>query len=168
MAAPRTFSPWPKLAEMAILLSLSGLLFVLYALGYLDRILGNALTAWFFGLIVVVVVSVEALAFIGRDVDVHFWSWLTTGLGMLGTVLGFSLALAGIDVEALQDPAVLSAEIGDFLKQVSFAIDTTLVGLSAAMLMEAMSKVREMLHGAPAESAGGGEPRGGEEGEGEA
>ncbi|HGG61242.1 MAG TPA: hypothetical protein ENK26_15235 [Gammaproteobacteria bacterium] len=70
---------------------------------------------------------------------------MTTGLGMLGTVLGFSLALAGIEIEALQDPASLSAEIGRFLKTVSFAIDTTLIGLSAAMVMETMNKVREML-----------------------
>ena len=166
MAAPRASLPWAKLTEMAILLSLAVLLFILYAQGYLDRILGNTITAWFFGLIAVIVVFVEALAFIGRNVDVHFWSWLTTGLGMLGTVLGFSLALAGIDVEALQDPAVLSAEIGDFLGQVSFAIDTTLVGLSAAMIMEAMSKVREMLHGAPARAAGSEEGSGGEAGSG--
>ena len=145
MGANSTPRPMARLVELAILLTLAAMLWTLYALGYLDRILGNVLTAWFFGIIVVIVIFVEALAFAGRDVDVHFWSWLTTGLGMLGTVLGFSLALAGIDVEALQDPAALSAEIGEFLKQVAFAIDTTLVGLSAAMIMEALAKVREIL-----------------------
>lgn len=146
MGAPATFAPWAKLIELAILLSLAGLLFALYTQGYLDRILGNELTIWFFSLIMLIVVLVEMLAFAGQDIDVHFWSWLTTGLGMLGTVLGFSLALAGIDVEALQDPAALSAEIGEFLKTVSFAIDTTLIGLSAAMVMETMNKARELLH----------------------
>ena len=76
----------------------------------------------------------------------RFFSLLGTILyGMLGTVLGFSLALGGIDVKALHDPATLSAEIGQFLKTVSFAIDTTLIGLSAAMVMEAMNKIREMF-----------------------
>ena len=145
MGANSTSRPMSRLVELAILLTLAGMLWTLYVLGYLDRILDNVLTAWFFGIIVVIVMFVEALAFTGRDVDVHFWSWLSTGLGMLGTVLGFSLALAGIDVEALQDPAALSAEIGEFLKQVAFAIDTTLVGLSAAMIMEALAKVREIL-----------------------
>ncbi len=152
MGEPSNPKPMARLVELAILLSLAAMLWTLHALGYLDRILGNVLTAWFFGIIVTVVVFVEALAFAGRDVDVHFWSWLTTGLGMLGTVLGFSLALAGIDVDALQDPAALSAEIGAFLKQVAFAVDTTLIGLSAAMIMEALAKVREILRpqGVPA------------------
>ncbi len=145
MADRSTPFPWDRLVELAILLSLLALLYALYALGYLDRILGNSLTVWFFGIILVIVVIVEAFAFSGRDADSHFWAWLTTGLGMLGTVLGFSLALAGIEIEALQDPASLSAEIGRFLKTVSFAIDTTLIGLSAAMVMETMNKVREML-----------------------
>lgn len=139
-------APWAKLLELGVLLSLVGLLYALYTLGYLDRILDNPLTVWFFAIIVVITVLVEALAFSGRDVDVHFWSWLTTGFGMLGTVLGFSLALAGINVESLQNPAALSAEIGEFLKTVSFAIDTTLTGLSAAMIMEAMNKLRAILH----------------------
>ncbi len=155
MGANSTPRPMARLVELAILLTLAAMLWTLYALGYLDRILGNVLTAWFFGIIVVIVMFVEALAFTGRDVDVHFWSWLTTGLGMLGTVLGFSLALAGIDVDALQDPAALSAEIGEFLKQVAFAIDTTLVGLSAAMIMEALAKVREILRPLPPPVPGG-------------
>lgn len=145
MNTPNKPAPWAKLIELALLFSLGALLFALYAQGYLDRILGNPLTLWFFGIILTIVILVEAFAFIVREVDVHFWSWLTTGLGMLGTVLGFSMALAGIDVGALQDPATLSAEIGQFLKAVSFAIDTTLIGLSAAMIMEGMNKVREML-----------------------
>ena len=99
----------------------------------------------FFGLILTIILVVEAFAFTVRVIDIHFWSWLTTGLGMLGTVLGFSIALAGIDVKALHDPATLSAEIGQFLQTVSFAIDTTLIGLSAAMVMETMNKVREIL-----------------------
>ena len=138
---------WAKLIELAILFSLGVLLFSLYAQGYLDRILGNVLSLWFFWLILTIVLLVEIFAFILRVIDVHFWSWLVTGLGMLGTVLGFSLALGGIDVKALHDPATLSAEIGQFLKTVSFAIDTTLIGLSAAMVMEAMNKIREMFSG---------------------
>ena len=140
-------APWAKLIELAILFSLGMLLFTLYSQGYLDRILGNPLSLWFFWLILVIVLLVEVFAFILRVIDVHFWSWLVTGLGMLGTVLGFSLALGGIDVKALHDPATLSAEIGQFLKTVSFAIDTTLIGLSAAMVMEAMAKIREMFSG---------------------
>ncbi len=139
-------APWARMFELAVLLSLAGVLYALYTLGYLERILDNPLTVWFFAIIVVITVLVQALAFSGRDVDVHFWSWLTTGFGMLGTVLGFSLALAGIDVESLQNPAALSAEIGEFLKTVSFAIDTTLTGLTAAMVMEAMNKLRAILH----------------------
>ena len=140
-------APWSKLIEIVILLSFGALLLTLYLHGYLDRILDNTLTQWFFGIILTVVLLVEAFAFTERMADVHFWSWLTTGLGMLGTVLGFSMALAGIDAGALQDPATLSTEIGQFLKAVSFAIDTTMIGLSAAMTMEAMNKVREMLYG---------------------
>lgn len=147
MAASKNAAPWAKLIELAILFSLAAMLYVLYTQGYLDRIIGNILTLWFFGIILTIVILVEAFAFTGRKADAHFWSWLTTGLGMLGTVLGFSMALAGIDVSALHDPASLSGEIGQFLKTVSFAIDTTMVGLSAAMIMEAMNKVREMLHG---------------------
>lgn len=140
-------TPWSRFFELAILFSLAALIYTLYVLGYLDRILGNTLTLWFFGIILTIVILVETFAFTGRETDVHFWSWLTTGLGMLGTVLGFSMALAGIDVSALQDPSTLSTEIGEFLKSVSFAIDTTMVGLSAAMIMEAMSKIREILYG---------------------
>ena len=140
---------WMKLIELALLLSFAALTVTLYVLGYLDRILGNPLTLWFFGIILTIVVLVEGFAFAGFDADDHFWSWLTTGLGMLGTVLGFSMALAGIEVEALHDPASLTAEIGRFLKTVSFAIDTTMIGLSAAMLMEAMNKMREILYGKP-------------------
>lgn len=149
MSVPQNPAPWARLVELAVLLSLAGLIYALWVLGYLDRILDNPLTVWFFAIILVITVLVQALAFSGRDVDVHFWSWLTTGFGMLGTVLGFSLALAGIDVESLQNPAVLSAEIGEFLKTVSFAIDTTLTGLSAAMVMEAMNKLRSILRQAP-------------------
>ncbi|MET0048154.1 MAG: hypothetical protein ABW066_10240 [Sedimenticola sp.] len=147
MNTSKTTASWAKLIELAILFSLGALLFTLYTQGYLDRILGNTLSLWFFGLIVTIVLLVETFAFTIRVVDVHFWSWLTTGLGMLGTVLGFSLALGGIDVKALHDPATLSAEIGQFLKTVSFAIDTTLIGLSAALVMEAMNKIREMFSG---------------------
>lgn len=147
MGTFRNNPAWKKLLEMALLISVAGLLYTLYALNYLDRILGDPLTLWFFGIILAVVVLVEGFAFAGFDADDHFWSWLATGLGMLGTVLGFSMALAGIEAEALQDPATLSTEIGDFLKTVSFAIDTTMIGLSAAMLMEAMNKVRAMLYG---------------------
>jgi membrane-associated HD superfamily phosphohydrolase len=145
MAAAQDRAPWSRLIELAILLSLGALLFALYTNGYLDRILGNTLSLWFFGLILAIILVVEAFAFTVRVVDIHFWSWLTTGLGMLGTVLGFSIALAGIDVKALHDPATLSAEIGQFLQTVSFAIDTTLIGLSAAMVMESMNKIREIL-----------------------
>ncbi|WP_456404355.1 hypothetical protein [Thiolapillus sp.] len=151
--SPVSIASWPKFIELAILFSLAALIFALYTRGYLDRILDNTLTLWFFSLILTIVLLVEAFAFVGRDVDAHFWSWLTTGLGMLGTVLGFSMALAGIDVEALHEPAALSAEIGRFLKTVSFAIDTTMIGLSAAMVMEAMNKVREILYG-PIRSTG--------------
>ena len=140
-------APLARLFELAILLSLGALIFTLYSLGYLDRILGNTLTLWFFGIILTIVLLVESFAFSGRMTDAHFWSWLSTGLGMLGTVLGFSMALAGIDVTDLQDATTLSAEIGEFLKAVSFAIDTTMIGLSAAMIMEAMSKIRDMLYG---------------------
>lgn len=136
-----------KFIELALLMSVSALLGTLYSLGYLDRILGQDLTFWFFCIILAIVILVEGFALTGFDADDHFWSWLTTGLGMLGTVLGFSIALAGIEVDALSDPATLSAEIGSFLKTVSFAIDTTMIGLSAAMVMEAMNKVREMLYG---------------------
>ena len=139
-------TPWARLVELAILFSLGALIYTLYAQSYLDRILGNKLSLWFFIIILVIVILVEAFAFAGRKTDSHFWSWLTTGLGMLGTVLGFSMALAGIDVDNLQDPSSLSAEIGQFLKTVSFAIDTTMIGLSAAMIMEAMNKFRELLY----------------------
>ncbi|MES9816201.1 MAG: hypothetical protein ACH255_15290 [Candidatus Thiodiazotropha sp.] len=151
MDAQQPEAPWARLFELAILLSFGALIFTLYSLGYLDRILGNTLTLWFFGIILTIVLLVEAFAFSGRKTDAHFWSWLTTGLGMLGTVLGFSIALAGIDIRDLQDAATLSAEIGQFLKSVSFAIDTTMIGLSAAMIMEAMNKIRDMLYG-PARS----------------
>lgn len=146
MDTPKKTAPWSKLIELAILFSLVALLITLYTQGYLDRILGNPLTLWFFGLILTIVLLVESVALTRRDVDAHFWSWLTTGLGMLGTVLGFSMALAGIEVDALHDPAGLSTEIGQFLKTVSFAIDTTMIGLSAAMVMEAMNKVRDILY----------------------
>ena len=147
MSSDKKKSPWLKLIELALLMSVSALVATLYTLGYLDRILGNDLTFWFFSIILVLVILVEGFAFAGFDADDHFWSWLTTGLGMLGTVLGFSMALASIQVDALHDPATLSSEIGRFLKTVSFAIDTTMIGLSAAMVMEAMNKVREMLYG---------------------
>lgn len=145
MGNQQSGASWARLIELAILLSLAAMLYALYVLNYLDRILDNPLTVWFFAIIVIITSLVEVLAFTGRDVDVHFWSWLTTGFGMLGTVLGFSMALGGIDAEALQNPAALSAEIGKFLKTVSFAIDTTLTGLSAAMIMEAMDKLRTIL-----------------------
>ncbi|MEN8226205.1 MAG: hypothetical protein ABFS05_12680 [Bacteroidota bacterium] len=141
--------PWKKLIELAILLSFIGLFLSLYMHGYLDKIIGNDLTVWFFAIIALIVVLVETLAFFSYDVDVHFWSWLTTGFGMLGTVLGFSLALAGIEVQSLQDPSVLSSEIGTFLKTVSFAIDTTLIGLAAAMILESTDKIREILYRQP-------------------
>ena len=83
------------MVELALLATLAGLLFALYANGYLDRIFSDVLTTWFFFIILSIVVVVEAFAFSGREVDVSFWGWLTTGLGMLGTVLGFSMALAG-------------------------------------------------------------------------
>ena len=146
MVTPRKTGPVSRLIELAFLLSLAALVATLYTQGYLDRIIGNTLTLWFFGLILTIVTLVETVAFSGRDVDAHFRSWLTTGLGMLGTVLGFSMALAGIEADALHDPAALSAEIGRFLQTVSFAIDTTMIGLSAAMVMEAMNKVRQILY----------------------
>ena len=148
-------APWARMIELALLATLAGLLFALYANGYLDRILSDVLTTWFFFIILSIVAVVEAFAFSGREVDVSFWAWLTTGLGMLGTVLGFSMALAGIDIEALQNPAALTAVIGGFLKMVAFAVDTTLIGLSAALVMAAMDKVRDILHQRPRGRGGG-------------
>ena len=148
-------APWARMVELALLATLAGLLFALYANGYLDRIFSDVLTTWFFFIILSIVVVVEAFAFSGREVDVSFWGWLTTGLGMLGTVLGFSMALAGIDIEALQNPTALTAEIGGFLKMVAFAVDTTLIGLAAALVMAAMDKVREILHQRPRTRRGG-------------
>ena len=60
MNAPKNSAPWAKLIELAILFSLIGLVYTLYAQGYLDRILGNPLSLWFFWLILVIVLVVEA------------------------------------------------------------------------------------------------------------
>jgi hypothetical protein len=54
-------------------------------------------------------------------------NWLVT-LGLLGTVIGFTMALSGIDAASLTSPAGVQKVAGQLMAGMRVAINTTIVG----------------------------------------
>jgi hypothetical protein len=54
-------------------------------------------------------------------------NWLVT-LGLLGTVIGFAMALSGVDAESLASPAGVQKVAGQLMAGMRIAINTTIVG----------------------------------------
>ncbi len=65
--------------------------------------------------------------------------WLTdasdwmVGLGLIGTVIGFSIALSGINEETLNSPAGVQGAIGDLMAGMRIALNTTIAGAVFAL-----------------------------------
>ena len=57
----------------------------------------------------------------------HFANSLVL-LGLIGTVIGFIIALSGIDPDAVDDVTAISPMVGDLLSGMAIALNTTLLG----------------------------------------
>lgn len=49
-------------------------------------------------------------------------------LGLIGTVIGFVIALSGVDAETAADPSAIAPMVGDLIRGMSVALYTTLAG----------------------------------------
>ena len=58
--------------------------------------------------------------------------WLV-GLGLLGTVIGFSIALSGIDQTSLMQAQGAQSSVGTLMSGMRIALNTTLLGASLAI-----------------------------------
>lgn len=61
--------------------------------------------------------------------------WLV-GLGLLGTVIGFSIALSGIDQGAVADASGAQGAVAQLMNGMKVALNTTLLGASLAIWHE--------------------------------
>lgn len=62
-------------------------------------------------------------------------NWLAS-LGLLGTIIGFGIALSGIDPDALTSAAGTQAAVGKMIEGMRIALDTTLVGAALGLWIE--------------------------------
>ena len=73
------------------------------------------------------------------DKDAYKDKWLTdasdwlVGLGLIGTVVGFSVALGGINEEALNSPTGVQGAIGELMAGMRIALNTTIAGAVFAL-----------------------------------
>lgn len=75
-------------------------------------------------------------AFLGRWGAVKWLSGRLPYLGLIGTVLGFSIALLGVDVEDFQDIDKMAENVGVLLSGMGVALYTTLLGAIAAFWLD--------------------------------
>lgn len=66
--------------------------------------------------------------------------WLV-GLGLLGTVLGFKVALGAVDHGSLANAAGVQASIGVLMDGITIAINTTIVGAVAGLWLEVNNRL---------------------------
>ncbi len=59
------------------------------------------------------------------------------GLGLIGTIIGFSIALSGVDPGNLGSSTGVSAAIGPLMVGMKIALNTTIVGTIAAIWIQA-------------------------------
>lgn len=61
--------------------------------------------------------------------------WLA-GLGLLGTVIGFSIALSGVDQDAVANASGAQGAVASLMQGMRIALNTTLLGAALAMWQE--------------------------------
>jgi len=66
-------------------------------------------------------------------------------LGLIGTVLGFVIALSGVDPERAGDIAAVGPMVGKLVEGLGVALYTTLVGAVATLWLD----LCELVHGTP-------------------
>jgi hypothetical protein len=134
---------WPGASDVAASLA--------SASGYLEGVIGRALNQPYEGLMIAAFVAVPlhaALTFglrrVAGVVEAYdqFGTWaqsIFTAFGFLGTIIGVSLAVAGLETAMEQDdPAAL-------ISGLSTAFDTTFWGLTSAIFLMVIRKISRML-----------------------
>lgn len=77
-----------------------------------------------------------------KDINNSFWQnygSIFTGLGILGTFLGLTIGLMGVDLSS-SDVAVLKDGIGNLLNGISTAFGTSLLGIAFALIYGCVNK----------------------------
>lgn len=85
------------------------------------------------GVIAACVVAGLAALLRGDDRSFQLSRHFSVGFGLLGTVLGFIVALSAIRPETAADPSTLPGTITELTRGLGIALYTTLIGLSGAM-----------------------------------
>lgn len=121
------------------------LLFWAYKLGYLNMIYEadtSRLTAFITLLFIATLVRMgynlirsKPLAYVDQ-----VRNWLET-LGLIGTVIGFPIALSGIDISALTNAGSAQGSVTQFLTGISVACYTTLVGAVCSLWLDKLRAV---------------------------
>jgi hypothetical protein len=84
----------------------------------------------------------EPACYAKRDKDVAKTEWLTSisewlvGLGLLGTVIGFSIALSGIDEGSVANATGAQGAVASLMSGMRVALNTTLLGAALAIWHE--------------------------------
>ena len=68
------------------------------------------------------------LKLFSRIVHIRYISNSLTVLGLIGTVLGFIIALSGVDTDVASNPSAISPMVAQLIEGMSVALYTTLVG----------------------------------------
>ena len=68
------------------------------------------------------------LKLFSRIVHIRYISNSLTVLGLIGTVLGFIIALSGVDPDVASNPSAISPMVAQLIEGMSVALYTTLVG----------------------------------------
>ena len=112
-----------------ILLNLGGLIALSYTylLGWLDLIWYGDATHLSVVIFILFLVGV-VFAIFGKVRRSSFIMNQMTTLGLIGTIIGFTIAFAGIDVGSLGDVTQLPSVVGNLLRGVGVAMYTTLTG----------------------------------------
>jgi len=70
----------------------------------------------------------------------HVPEWLV-GLGLLGTVLGFKVALGAVDQGSLASAQGVQTSIGTLMQGITIAINTTIAGAIAGLWLEVNNRI---------------------------
>ena len=74
---------------------------------------------------------------LGRDRDAKFISWSLVTLGLIGTVVGFVIALRGVSPDAAGTVEAIGPMVGGLVSGMGVALHPTLLGAGCGLWVEA-------------------------------